>query len=93
MNRRDVEDIIIGLLAENLGKDPVDYRAELEDLSELMPIDSIVAAEVIARLEELFDVRFSATAEASANLRSVALFATAILALVEEHAGGQAEPA
>lgn len=83
MEQREVEDIIIELLAEQAGKDPGDLRRELEELGDELPIDSLLAAEVLARVEERLGVTMPATAENSEHLRSVTSFARAILELVE----------
>lgn len=93
MDRREIEDLIIGLLAEDAGRDPEALREELEDLGELLPIDSVLAAEVLARVEAAYGMRFPATAEASKNLRSVVNFADAILQLIREQGGTAAETA
>ena len=94
MDRREVEDVIIGLLAEDAGKNPADLREELADLGEWLPIDSLIAVEVLARVEERYQVRLSATPETAENLRSVSNFAQAILDLIEcEQATGEAETA
>lgn len=87
MERRDIEDLIIGLLAEDAGSSPADLRQELEDLGEWLPIDSVIAAEVLARVEAYYGVSLPATAESAKNLRSVSTFAQAILDLVHEQAG------
>lgn len=92
MERREVEDLIIGLLAEDAGRNPADLRQEL-DLGEWLPIDSLLAAEVLARVEEHYGVTFPATAEAAKNLRSVQSFAEAILDLVQQRQRGEADTA
>jgi acyl carrier protein len=93
MERREVEDLIIGLLAESAGSNPADFRQELEDLGEWLPVDSLLAAEVLARVEEHYGVTFPATAEAAKNLRSVSSFAQAILDLVQQQQRGEADTA
>lgn len=84
MNRRELEDLIIELLAQDAGRSPADLRRELEDLGETLPIDSLLAAEVIARVEERLGVRYPATAESAKNLGSVTDFAQAILELIAD---------
>lgn len=93
MDLRDVEGLIIELLADDAGKDPAELRRELEDAGELMPVDSVVAAAVLARVEEACGVSLPATAESARNLASVTLFAQAILDLVHEKSGGRADSA
>lgn len=92
MERRDIENLIIGLLAEDAGRSPAELRQELEDVGEWLPIDSVLAAEVLARVETYYGVTFPATAESAKNLRSVSTFAQAILDLVHEQ-HGQADTA
>jgi acyl carrier protein len=82
MTLREIEDLIIALLAEEAGREPADLRAELESLDEELPIDSQLAAEVLARVEVQCGVRLPATAENAKALRSVSAFARAILDLV-----------
>jgi acyl carrier protein len=93
MDRREVEDLIIGLLAEDAGKNPADLRDELADLGEWLPIDSLLAAEVLARVEAHYGIAFPATAEAAKNLRSVSSFAQAILDLARQQQTGVADTA
>lgn len=93
VDRREIEDVIVGLLAETAGTDADALRMELEDLGEWLPIDSLLAAEVLARVEEIYGVTFPATSEASANLRSVTAFAQAILELFEAREAATADTA
>ena len=76
-------DRIIELLALQNGRDPAVLRAELELLGQELPIDSVLAAEILARIEEEAGVRLPTTAETSRNLRSVRRFAQAIYDLIE----------
>ena len=64
MDAREVEDIIVELLAEQAGRDPAELRRELQEEGEELPIDSLLAAEVVARVEERHGVSLPATAEA-----------------------------
>jgi acyl carrier protein len=79
VDRREIEDLIIGLLAEDAGANPADLREQLEDLGDWLPIDSLLAVEVLARVEEHYGVTFPTTPEAAKNLTSVTAFAEAIL--------------
>ena len=76
--------LTIALLAQDAGRSPADVRRELEDRGESLPIDSLLAAEVIARIEERFGIRYPATAESAKNLVSVTAFAQAILDLIAD---------
>ncbi len=80
----EIIDVIIDLLAQDAGRDPKELRAELEALGEVLPVDSLLAAEVLARVEQKFQVKLPATVETSKNLRSVVRFAQAICALAVE---------
>ncbi len=82
MDAREVEDIIVGLLAEQSGRDATELRRELEERGEGLPIDSLLAAEVLARVEERLGVSLPATAETAERLKSVTAFAEAVLDLV-----------
>lgn len=86
----DIIDVIIDLLAQDASRDPKELKADLEALGEQLPVDSILAAEVLARVEQMFDVKLPATVESSRNLRSVVRFAQAIhgLALEQELQAG-----
>lgn len=87
MRQRDIEDVIIRLLAEDAGRDPEDLRAELAELGEDLPIDSVLGAEVLVRLEQQYGISLPATAETSQSLTSVTAYARAILARVADSRG------
>jgi len=80
----DIIELIIDLLARDASRDPKELKADLEALGEELPIDSILAVEVLVRVEQAFYVKLSPTVETSRNLRSVVRFAQAIHALVLE---------
>lgn len=82
MELNTIIDRIIELLALQNGCKPAELRAELERLGEELPIDSVLAAEVLARIETETGVRLPTTAETSRNLRSVRTFAMAIYDLM-----------
>lgn len=84
MGLEAIVDRILELLAAQNGRDVDELRADLEALGSELPIDSVLAAEVLARIEAETGVRLPATAEASRNLRSVRRFADAIFRLVVE---------
>lgn len=84
MNQREVEDLIIDLMAQDAGRTPADLREELQARGEALPIDSLLAAEIIARIEERLGIRYPATAESARNLGSVRAFAQAILDLIAD---------
>lgn len=82
MELPEITDRIIELLALQNGRDAAELRAELERLGPELPIDSVLAAEVLARIETETGVRLPTTAETSRNLRSVRRFAQAIYDLL-----------
>lgn len=84
MDQRAIEDLIFELLAEEAGTDPVALRQQIEEAGEEMPIDSLLAAEVVAAVEERCGVELLATSETASNLRSVRDFAAMVHRLVQE---------
>ena len=74
----EIEALIIELLAVEAAKDPADLRRELMTAGATMPVDSLLAAEVLAAVEERCGVSLPTTAENAANLRSVTTFARAV---------------
>ena len=86
----DIVDAIIDLLAQDARRDPLELRADLETLGTDLPIDSLLAVEVLVQVEERFDVSLPPEVEAARNLRSVIRFAQAIhdLAVEREHQAG-----
>lgn len=85
MDQREVEDLIIDLLAQDAGRSAADLRRELDELGESLPIDSLLAAEVVTRVEERCGVTYPATAESAKHLGSVTAFARAVLDLIRDN--------
>lgn len=88
MDQRAIEDLIFELLAEEAGTDPVALRHQLEEAGEEMPIESLLAGEVVAAVEERCGVQVPATSQTARNLRSVRDFASMLHGLMQE--GSQA---
>lgn len=88
--QRAIEDVIIELLAEDGGVNPADLRLQLEEQGPGLPIDSLLAVEVLVRVEQRFGVQLDANPATAAAMQSVAAFAStvrdAILALPSEAA-------
>jgi acyl carrier protein len=80
----EVEEVVLGLLAEDLGKDPRALRAELAAAGEDLPIDSQLMVEILARIEARFAVRVPETVPTAVAMRSVRRFAEFIVGLIEE---------
>ncbi|KAA1378160.1 MULTISPECIES: acyl carrier protein [Aeromicrobium] len=93
MDQRQVEDLILELIADGQHRDAKHLRAELEALGEELPIDSLFAVEVLAQVEDRCGVTLSTDPERAAAMKSVKLFAAAIVAELEKvqraSAGGE----
>lgn len=84
LNQQSVEDVIIDLLAANEGVESQDLRAMLEARGADMPVDSILAAEVLAAVEATCGVTFAPTPETALCLQSVRAFAASVVDLARE---------
>lgn len=83
MGPRDIEDLTIGLLAEEAKCSPGEMRQRLEEAGDGLPIDSILLVEVVVRVEENCGVHLPTTLETAKNLRSVRDFAVMVYDLVQ----------
>jgi acyl carrier protein len=83
--QRAIEDVIVELLAQDGGVNPADLRRQLEEHGPGLPIDSLLAVEVLVRVEQRFGVQLDANPATAEAMQSVAAFAAtvrhAILAL------------
>lgn len=70
----DITEIVIGLLAQEQGASPGELRAELEAAGSLLPVDSLLVAEVLTRVEDACGVRVRVDAEVAHSTRSVMTF-------------------
>jgi acyl carrier protein len=84
MNQPDLETLIIEHLARYMGVLAGDLRRDLEERGQHLPIDSVLAAAVLADVEAACGVSLPATAERAESLRSVTAFAAAILDLLQD---------
>ncbi|HYS36930.1 MAG TPA: hypothetical protein VEO01_15020 [Pseudonocardiaceae bacterium] len=82
IDQRSVEDLIIDLIAANLELEPAELRAKLGSRGDEMPVDSVLAAEVLAAVEVACGVTLVPTEETSRCLRSVQAFAAVVVDLV-----------
>lgn len=89
-SQREIEDVIIELLAEDAGVNPGDMRDQLAELEASLPVDSLLAVEVLARVEVKFGVQLPTSQATADAMKSVAEFAAAIrtAAIAVEGAGG-----
>jgi acyl carrier protein len=78
MSRRDIEDVILELLAEDLGQDRDELRRALEEQGAQMPVDSLLAMEVLVRLEVLYGIEMPTNAETGLAMKSVGTYAQAV---------------
>jgi acyl carrier protein len=84
MGPRDVEDLTIGLLAEEAKCSQGEMRQRLEEADgDDLPIDSILLVEVVVRVEEHCGVHLPTSLETARNLRSVRDFAVMVYNLVQ----------
>jgi len=77
ISKEDIEHLIVQLLAEDQGMEAQDLWAELTDLGVNMPVDSLLAVEVVVRLEQQLGVELTTSADTAKALRSVKTFADA----------------
>ena len=81
------------VIARALDIRPTDFLAFADLGGEEMPIDSVLGAAVLARLEQRYGVSLPASAETAPALRSVRAFAAAIRSLIEAELPRQAQGA
>jgi acyl carrier protein len=83
VNQRDIEDLIIELLAEAEGSDPAEMRQRIEEAGDNLPFDSVLVAEVVFRVEERCGVQMPTSEQVARCLGSVRDFAAVICDLME----------
>lgn len=84
MTEHDIEWLIIELLAEDNGQDAAELLQELTAAGASLPVDSLLAAEVLARVQAKCQVELPTSAETAKALRSVRTFAQAVWDLLPE---------
>lgn len=89
MTQVEIEELILELLAEQAGVPVEDLRDELFALGEEMPLDSVLAVEVLVRVQEATGVVLPATEETAEALLSVCGFAAAVRRQLEQMQPGQ----
>jgi acyl carrier protein len=87
--RDEVEDFILGLLAEDEDRDVEELRAELVGAGADMPYDSILLVELMGRVEVRFGVRLEPSPQTARDMRSVRTFAERVCAELDEIAHAQ----
>ena len=78
VDTRDIEKVIIELLALERGCTPAELERELLAGGADMPVDSLLAVEVLVRVEEIVGARLEASPANGVALRSVRAFARAM---------------
>lgn len=78
MTKKDIEWLIVELLAEDNGRDAADLLQELNAAGANLPVDSLLAAEVLTRVQEECKVELPTSAETARALRSIKTFAQAV---------------
>ena len=89
MNRREIEDLIINLYAEIEDEDPTKLRVELEKAGGELPIDSLLAVEILVHIQEECGVELPTSVESAKNLKSVTSFAQAMLDEILKQSAGK----
>lgn len=85
MTPTEIEEMIIELLAADQKRDAGQLRQELEALGGDLPLDSLIAAEAMAAVEERCGVTMPVLSS-SANLQSVRSCALLVHRIIEEQA-------
>ncbi|MFI6997158.1 acyl carrier protein [Nocardia sp. NPDC050175] len=78
MTEPEVVDLIVDLLAEDAGRDPGQLYAELVELGDDLPIDSLLAVDILTRVQNATATFLPATEETARAMRSVRAFARAV---------------
>ena len=89
MNLSEIEDLIINLYAEIENKDPKRLRVELEKAGGELPIDSLLAVEILVGVQEECGVELPTSVESAKNLESVTSFAQAMLDEIREQSASK----
>jgi hypothetical protein len=74
----DIAEIVIGLLAAMADKDPAQLRAELAAAGAELPVDSLLIAEILVKVEAACQVRLQVTPALARSTWSVMAFAQAV---------------
>jgi acyl carrier protein len=85
VNESSVVDIILGFLAEDEGCQVDQLRDELVIAGRELPIDSLLAVEVLVRVQDATGVKLPPTADTAFAMRSVHGFAQAVMREIGEY--------
>lgn len=78
MELSDIEEIILDYLAEDAGETALSLRAKLEQLGERMPVNSLLAVQVLVRVQRATGTVLPPTPATAVAMRSVRAFAEAV---------------
>lgn len=81
--RTEIEEVILELLAEDLGVAAGGLREELGAAGPQLPVDSLIMVEILTRVEARFGIKVEETAATAFALRSVADFVELIHGLIQ----------
>lgn len=90
MTRDEVEELIIGLLAQDAGLSPAELRMQLRLEGDELPVNSLLAVEVLARVEQTCGVSVEANEQTARAMRSVRAYTDVICQLIEAQQQGRA---
>lgn len=90
MTITEIEELILGLLAERAGISVEDLRAELLVNGDDMPIDSLLAVEILIQVQNAAGVVLPATEETAQALLSIHGFAASVMRQLDAHRSGEA---
>ena len=74
----DIAEIVIGLLAAQAKVSPHELRTQLEAAGRELPVDSLLIAEILTRVEDACSVRIQVDADAARSTRSVMTFSRTV---------------
>lgn len=77
-NLKAIEDVIVELLAAEIEQDVVEYRAELAAGGPSLPCDSVMAVEIMVKVEKRYGIQLHLNAETARAMRSVQTYAALV---------------
>lgn len=83
MNEDEIVDVIVGFLAADAGTDAAELYDQLVEQGYEMPIDSLLAVDVLVRVQAACGARLPATEETARAMGSVRTFARAVKAQLD----------
>lgn len=92
-SRADIENLIIQLLAAESSEDPGELRPALLRGGAEMPVDSLLAVEVLAKVEQACGVGLEPNEETARAMRSVSSYAEVVWRQIEEQRESREESA